>query len=179
MSLSDLASLGSFVSGLAVLASLVFLYFQLRMVSEQVRQSEKNQRAIIQQGRVARSSDQLFRLADPRLAAVWMKAVSAPENLTDEEAFQFLLIQTAMLRSVEDAYFQHELGLLDDGSMQNQLGPLRGLMHTRSAVAIWRTVRAGYDPEFARRIDAMIPDQLGKNDYQPVANWRMELAKLG
>lgn len=33
MSRSDLASLGSFVSGFAVLVSLVFLYFQLRQMN--------------------------------------------------------------------------------------------------------------------------------------------------
>jgi hypothetical protein len=42
MSLSDLASLGSFVSGAAVLVSPVFLYFQLRQLSGQVKQAEKN-----------------------------------------------------------------------------------------------------------------------------------------
>jgi hypothetical protein len=41
MSLSDLASLGSFVSGVAVLVSLVFLYFQLRQMNAQVLQTEK------------------------------------------------------------------------------------------------------------------------------------------
>jgi len=178
MSLTDLASLGSFASGVAVLVSLVFLYFQLRQVGEQVRQAEKNQRAIIQQGRVARSSDQLFRLADASLAAIWMKALSAPESLTSDEAFQFLLIQTAMLRSVEDVFFQHELGLLDDKSLQNQLGPLRGLMRTRSAVAVWKTVKAGYDPGFVKRIEAMIPDELDSGDKPSIFSWRNELAKL-
>jgi len=33
MTLSDLASIGSLISGLAVLASLVFLYFQLRQMT--------------------------------------------------------------------------------------------------------------------------------------------------
>ena len=37
MSLSDLASLGSFVSGAAVLASLVFLFFQTRQMTSRVQ----------------------------------------------------------------------------------------------------------------------------------------------
>jgi hypothetical protein len=37
MTLSDLAALGSFVSGLAVLVSLIFLWFQLRQMNEQIR----------------------------------------------------------------------------------------------------------------------------------------------
>jgi len=50
MSLSDLASLGSFVSGLAVLISLIYLAIQ-------VQQAEQNQKAQIQQGRAARLVD--------------------------------------------------------------------------------------------------------------------------
>jgi hypothetical protein len=37
MSLSDLAAIGSFVSGLAVLASLIFVGFQLRQNTQAVR----------------------------------------------------------------------------------------------------------------------------------------------
>ena len=43
MNLSDVASIGSFVSGVAVLVSLVYL-------SLQVRQTERNQRALMNQG---------------------------------------------------------------------------------------------------------------------------------
>jgi flagellar biosynthesis/type III secretory pathway M-ring protein FliF/YscJ len=57
MSLSDLAALGSFISGVAVLASLVFLFFQMRQMTEQVRQSERNQRALMQQGRSMRGME--------------------------------------------------------------------------------------------------------------------------
>ncbi len=63
MTLSDLASLGSFVSGAAVLISLVFLYFQIRQVNAQVRQAERNQRALLQQGRAGRAADTNFEMA--------------------------------------------------------------------------------------------------------------------
>jgi hypothetical protein len=46
MSLSDLASLGSFVSGIAVVLSFVFLAMQ-------IRQSARNQRATIHNERTA------------------------------------------------------------------------------------------------------------------------------
>jgi PEP-CTERM motif len=46
MTLSDLAALGSFISSVAVLVSLIYLALQ-------VRQADKNQRAIVQQERAA------------------------------------------------------------------------------------------------------------------------------
>ena len=50
MLLNDLASIGSFTSGVAVLISLVFLCFQLRQVNAQVVLAEKNQ-PLVRQGR--------------------------------------------------------------------------------------------------------------------------------
>lgn len=69
MSLSDLASLGSFISALAVLISLIFLYFQLRQLAVQVKQAEKNQQAAIQQSRNHRRIDMFMdRANNPVLA---------------------------------------------------------------------------------------------------------------
>src|SRR5450432_96104 len=58
MSLSDLASLGSFVSGFAVLTSLVYLTLQ-------VRQTERNQKSSIRHSRVSRIVELHVALADP------------------------------------------------------------------------------------------------------------------
>ena len=57
MTLADLAALGSFVSGFAVLVSLVFLYFQLRQLNAQVLQGERNQRALLNQGVATRITE--------------------------------------------------------------------------------------------------------------------------
>jgi hypothetical protein len=171
MPLSDLAALGSFVSGVAVLISLIYL-------AVQVRQAERNQRAIVQQARISRSSDQLFRLADPPIAKAWLKGMGATQELTEEEYFQCVLVFTAMVRSVEDVYFQHDLGLLDASSLENQLGPLRNVLRGRGGVALWKTVRDGYDVKFAMRIDSLISAQLTTGDYLPSATWKTELAKL-
>ena len=68
MSLSDLASVGSFVSGIAVLVSLIYLALQ-------VRQAEKNQRALIHQGRVAQSTERFLRFADPGFSRAYLKGL--------------------------------------------------------------------------------------------------------
>jgi hypothetical protein len=127
MTLSDLAAIGSFVSGVAVLISLVFLYYQLRQVSAQVGQSERSQRALVQQGRVARSSDQLFRLAAPDLTSAYLKGTAGDASTSEEEYFRFFLVLTAVARSAEDVFFQHELGLLDAASLANQLSSVRAV----------------------------------------------------
>src|SRR5215469_1497977 len=71
MPLSDLASLGSFVSGVAVLISLVFLYFQVRQVTAQVRQAERNQQASIRHTRVSRSVQLQLEISEPERSNLW------------------------------------------------------------------------------------------------------------
>ena len=68
MTLSDLASIGSLVSGMAVLASMVFLYFRLRQMNAQAQQAERNQRAVIRLGRVAQRIDLNIALMEPSAA---------------------------------------------------------------------------------------------------------------
>ena len=103
MSLSDLASLGSIVSGFAVLVSLVYL-------SLQVRQAERNQRALMQQGRANRVSDNSFRVAEPGLSVVFSKGSRGDENLTSEELFQFLYMCRGGFLSGEDSFLHHLSG---------------------------------------------------------------------
>jgi hypothetical protein len=171
MSLSDLASLGSFVSGIAVLVSLIYL-------SLQVRQAERNQRAIVQQARISRSSDQLMHLAEPALARAWLKVVSSPGDATEEESFQFVVIVTAMLRNAEDVWFQHELNLLDAASLNNQLGPLRTVLSTRAGAALWNVARRNYDEKFVARVDALVPAELVVGQYPVLAAWKAELEEM-
>lgn len=68
MSLSDLASIGTLVGGVAVLISLVYL-------SLQIRQTERNQRALINQGAMARDTVMVAMLPQPDFFAAWVKVV--------------------------------------------------------------------------------------------------------
>src|SRR5215470_214537 len=116
MSLSDLASLGSFVSGIAVLASLVFLYFQLRQVKEQVKQAERNQKALVQQSRAARSSDHFERIADVTNVTAYYKGLFGSPDLTVTEGRQFFAFFCSTIYQFEDVFFQHRQGVLAEES---------------------------------------------------------------
>src|SRR5512135_2576923 len=90
MSLSDLASLGSFVSGVAVLASLVFLFFQVRQMTEQVRQSERNQQALIAQGARTRGVEIALARMDPSAADAIAKGMAGADDITSTQYQQFV-----------------------------------------------------------------------------------------
>jgi hypothetical protein len=105
MTLSDLSSLGSLVSALAVAGSLVYLGLQ-------THQAAKHTRALILQGRVERVVSHHLAIADSDLVSAWLiENGDAPteENIRHR---QFWLQGMAYDLSWEDTFAQYESGLL-------------------------------------------------------------------
>lgn len=107
MSLSDLASLGTFVSTFAVLISLVYLAMQ-------IAQNTKHTSALIQQGRVAGITEQYIAMADADLAVAYLASNGHPTTPENVRKRQFFLQCVALQVRQDDTFTQHEQGLLDD-----------------------------------------------------------------
>src|SRR5580693_7265252 len=101
MSLSDLASLGSFVSGFAVLISLIYLALQ-------VRQAERNQQISIRHSRVSRTVELHLALADPAVAEAWLHGSESPQEISQTELSQFNNLCRALFFHFEDSFYQRE-----------------------------------------------------------------------
>ena len=168
MTLEDLSSLGSFVSGVAVLISLVYL-------SLQVKQAEKNQRALMQQGRANRISENCFNMAEPGLCAVYFKGLRGDETLTAGEIDQFIMILRGALISAEDSFLQNHAGLLDPVAFDSFVAGLRQYFGYPGLRAAWRMCAGDYGAEFAdfmnRIMDEAAPPQKGDR----LAQWSAAL----
>ena len=158
MSLSDLASVGSFVSGFAVLISLIFLYFQLRQLSQQVKQAEKNQQASIAAARANRIYEGRWRVCEPHMAQAILKAAESPADLSEVELFQFSNQVHAVLISMEDHYRQHASGLLTDDAYAGTLRAQRVFFSLPAARVAWRRLRPVVGEDFEAFMDRQIAD---------------------
>src|SRR5215831_1269791 len=98
MSLSDLASLGSFVNGFAVLISLVYLALQ-------VRQAKRNQQIAIRHSRVSRIVELHLGLADSSVADAWLHGSGSPQEITQAEVSQFINVCRALFFHFEDSFY--------------------------------------------------------------------------
>src|SRR5215469_14472819 len=115
MSLSDLASLGSFVSGAAVLVWLVFLYFQLRQMNAQVRQTEKNQQALIVQARADRAAGVNSDFArDKAFIDTYVRVATDADDVTYAETIQVRVWIMSIFQNAQEAFSQYRRGLLDE-----------------------------------------------------------------
>ena len=146
MTLSDLASIGNFVSGFAVLVSLVFLTLQ-------IRQSNKNQRAIIQQGRATRIANFLLHVVEPSLLPAWSAGLSGDPQIGPERYFQFMHIARARFVSFEDSFLQRRNGLMEEGVFMGHTNAFQQVFNAPGLRAAWKLTRMSYDPEFAQFLD--------------------------
>ncbi|MBS0273751.1 MAG: hypothetical protein JSR55_04965 [Proteobacteria bacterium] len=148
MTLSDLASIGSLVSGVAVLASLVYL-------ARQTQQNVRNSQALIQQGRAARIADTALRIAELRESEAIDKCFTGSPDVTDKDVARFLNICRAIYVSAEDSYFQHKQGLLDEIAFASFEHSVRAGMGAPGMAAGWILTRDMYEPEFRAYLDKL------------------------
>jgi hypothetical protein len=125
-------------------------------VAIQVRQAEKNQRALMQQGRADCAWDGAFRVAEPTLSGLFSKGMRRPEDLSSAELDQFLLICRAAFLSGEDSFLQHKSALLDPTAYASFEAGLWGYLAAPGMRAAWRLTSDQYGAEYAAFMDAIV-----------------------
>jgi hypothetical protein len=164
MTLSDLASIGSLASGVAVLISLVYL-------SLQVKQAEQNQRALMQQGRANRVADTITRIAETELSSVWWRGRKGDENLTLEQLEQYFLMCRAGFLSGEDSFLQHLSGQLDGTAFKSFVAGVRSMFASPGLRATWRLSAKEYGEEYVRFMDGIVKESTARPEADLRANW--------
>lgn len=151
MTLADLASLGSFVSGIAVLISLIY-------VGLQVRQSTRHTRAQITQGRLSQLSEGFLRNAEADAAMVQAMRLgeAADPAISDEQIYRYLNRTTAMLVTWEDLFLQRRDGLIHDNTYATAILSFRAALEAPGVRAVWSAARHTYDTAFRDFVDEMI-----------------------
>src|SRR6478609_4967223 len=149
MSLSVLASLGSFVSGFAVLISLIYLALQ-------VRQTERNQQISIRHSRATRIVDLHLALADPAVAEAWLHGSVSPQEITQTELSQFINLCRALFFHFEDSFYQREEGLLNDAAFETVVAGARLSARSPGWRAAWRIARPNFGGRFLAFMDGVV-----------------------
>ncbi len=149
MSLSDLASLGSFVNGLAVLISLIYLALQ-------VRQTKRNQQIAIRHSRVSRIVDLQMGLADAGVADAWLHGSGNPRDITPTELGQFINLCRALFFHFEDSFYQRDEGLLNDEAFETVVSGARLSARSPGFRAAWRIARPNFGGRFLAFMDGVV-----------------------
>ena len=167
MSLSDLASLGAFVSGVSVLVSVIYLALQ-------VRHTKRNQQIAIRHSRVSRIVDLQLALADPAVAGAWHRGSGSPHEITQAELTQFINLCRALFFHFEDSFSQREEGLLNDEAFETVVAGARLSARSPGWRAAWRIAR----PNFAGRFLAFMDEVVAGSAVEPPVDLSLETWKV-
>jgi len=179
MSLSILASLGSFVSGFAVLVSLIFLYFQLGHLNRQAELAEKNQEAQIRQARAERTVDLILARLDPSITLAIRKGFNGAEDMTELELEQFSTYQRAAFFSWQETYEQRRAGHMGDDEFADFTANIRALCATPGLRIVWRTqLRIPLGRDFTQWMEQQMKDQPLMPPPDRLGEWKEAAAAM-
>jgi hypothetical protein len=158
MSLSDLAALGSLVSGVAVLISLALLYFQLRQLTAQVRQADKYQQTLVKQARTSRVMDVNARLADADFSAVYLRIMANVDDLTLADWSRFNAHARAIFQNGEDTFSQHRRELLHPDDYDGFVLALSWTFRSPALRVAWMAHRGSFPATYVAFVDRIVAD---------------------
>jgi hypothetical protein len=149
MTLLDLSSIGSFVSGLAVLASLVFVGYQIQRNTRAVRASASQAHSANWQQIITPI------IEHEGVARLWRKGTVDIRSLTDDERARFFVMTSGLLRFWEGARLQWRHGQLDEGHWRNVEQNAIDFKSQPGIQTVWGIRRHWYSAEFQEWYEAL------------------------
>lgn len=170
MNLSILASIGTAVSGFAILVSLVYLNLQ-------VRQTEKNQRALMQQGRVARISSAAVAFSDSSIAEVIDRCWDGSPDITTVQLRQFANVCRQLFISAEDSFLQHKDLMLSEAAYASLVASMKAYLTSPGIRAMWKLTHSWYEPGFSSFMQQVMKEVAIAPYADRLAQWQTAVAE--
>jgi hypothetical protein len=175
MSLADLASLGSLISGVGVLISVLLLFFQMRQVSTQIQLAERNQKAAIQQDRYGRVFEVHLARTEPSAAAAIAKGMAGARDMSATQISQFQGYSRARFQISENTFLQHEAGLLSDAAFAAFSNNVVDGLSSPGIRVMWKWAKISHAAEFVAFVDRLMPQASQAAPVDPLARWKADL----
>ena len=153
MTLEQWAFVAQIISAVAVIASLIFVGFQLRQATSAIRATSSQAHSGLYTDLVRSIIDN----AD--FARTWSIGLADPKALKDEEWVRFVAYASALFRLYESSRVQWLNGRLDEehwNTIEHQaadFGHLPGLQHA------WQLRGHWFSPEFRKWFESLKPTQ--------------------
>jgi hypothetical protein len=151
VSLSEIASIASALSGLAAAVSLIY-------VGIQIRQSVRHTMAQIHQGTAARTTTILLGRMNADSVAAWIEGNGGTPTPELIRARQFHDQCGLVMIAMEDYFSQHELGLLSEEQFSRGVATFRNTLKEPGLRAYWlrqREIMAKAAPRYCAFIDSL------------------------
>ena len=169
MSLSDLASVGSLVSSIAVLISLIYLGLQ-------VRQNTHVHRASAHQVRLDFVMEFLHGQTDPSMAPLFLRGLEGDATMTEVEFTRFRAFMHRWFLGMAEIVWMHERGVLDDDRYAGSMEALRGYLGFPGSRAVWQVIKPVMPAPFRSLVETAILETDVASVHSAFNAWRSALA---
>lgn len=159
------STVATVVEVLVVVASLGFIWKQLKLQTEQLQLQTQLTRASNSQSIAGLYLPIGMQLAEnPEMSKLWIRGTKGFERkdaITDEEVERdrYYSLVGMFLIFYENAYLQHEKGLLDDDIYYAWNEDLKGFIKEQHLEKQWEARKSLYHPKFSAHVDALIKAQ--------------------
>lgn len=149
MNIQDLAAIGEFVGGIAVLATLIYLALQVRQTNIATH------RSIYAEAATTISDFWLSLAKDPALHGNFIDTLRESDELSEHDRDRGYLVMDSYL-SLMESYFLHNRQYGERQSQERWRRTLTRLFGTPGARTYWRRRRWSFHDEFATYVDGII-----------------------
>ncbi len=129
MNLESLGNIGEFIGGIAVIATLAYLAFQVRQSTTTLRANSVHELT----ENILRAS---ANLAEPENAEIYLRGARSYSSLTPEEKLRFGLIVGLFIGRFDTVLEYRERGMVDDAYVEWQADTMR-LIFSKPGVREW------------------------------------------
>ena len=154
MTLEEWAFIAQIVSAIAVVASLVFVGFQLRHATAAIRATSSQAHSSLYTDLVQSIIDN----AD--FARIWSSGIADPKALSQEEWVRFVAYASALFRLYESSRVQWLNGRLDEEHWHTIERQAADFGHLPGLQAAWKLRANWYSAEFRAWFEALRPSQM-------------------
>jgi hypothetical protein len=166
MNLEQLANVGEFIGGIAVIASLIYLAIQIRQNTQSVKSATLA-------ANTTNWSSMLVNLADAGKSEAYLSGITGKEDIGAEHFLQFVQIARAMLVSWETQHYQFLNGALDSDIYRGYERACKDQMLVFPGFQmVWEITREGFSPAFSELVDKLISEIDEGDSFLMIQKWQ-------
>jgi len=154
----------------AVVATLAFLLLQMQ-------QANRNQRALLQQGRSARVTELILKRTEPEWSRALTRGLQADLAIEDWQVEGINAFFAALFWSIEDSFLQYRAGLLLPTSWETDAATLRGFFAVPACRVAWTMNRDLMSGDYRDHVDGLMREIKPQAPSDILATWRMLMSQ--
>ncbi len=148
------AAVGGLLGAVGIVLSVVFLAMQIRR-NTAATQSQTYQSACSALADFSATVGQ-----DPALCRVWRIGLSTPQELDDNQYYQFAFLGISLFRRYENAFYQYHAGLIDDDFWSGHRNILSWHFHRPGIQHWWQGRRQTFSKAFCDYLESTKPGDI-------------------